>query len=62
MYATGTHVARTAITMGVFVTPELVMQARAAKLQEQLGWDSEQLKQKLSALPNILNSEPLFLL
>jgi len=38
------------------------MQARAAKLQEQLGWDSEQLKQKLSALPNILNSEPLFLL
>jgi hypothetical protein len=58
MYATGTHVARTAITMGVFVTPELVMQARAAKLQEQLGWDSEQLKQKLSALPSILNSEP----
>ena len=58
MYATGTHVARTAITRGVFVTPEPVMQSRAAKLQEQLGWDSEQLKQKLSALPSILNSEP----
>ena len=37
MYATGTHVNRTAITMGVFSTPEPVMQARAAKLQEQLG-------------------------
>jgi len=58
MYATGTHVARAAITMGVFVTPESVMQTRAAKLQEQLGWDSNQLKQKLSAQPNILNSEP----
>ena len=58
MYATGTHVARAAITMGVFVTPESVMQTRAAKLQEQLGWDSKQLKQKLSAQPNILNSEP----
>ncbi len=58
MYATGTHVARTAITMGVFVTPEPVMQARAAKLQEQLGWDSDQLKQKLSASPSILNYEP----
>ena len=57
LYGTGIHVARTAITAGVFVTPESVMQARAAKLQEQLGWDSEQLKQKLSAFPNILNSE-----
>ena len=58
MYATGTHVARTAITMGVFVTPEPVMPNRAAKLQELLDWDSEQLKQKLSAQPNILNYEP----
>jgi len=58
MYATGTHVARTAFTRGVFLTPEPVMQSRAVKLQEQLGWDSEQLKQKLSADPNILNSEP----
>ena len=58
MYATGTHVARTAITTSVFVTPEPVMQTRAAKLQEQLGWDSEQLKQKVNALPSILNSEP----
>ena len=58
MYATGTHVARIAITRGVFVTPEPVMQSRAAKLQEQLGWDSEQLMQKLSAQPNILNYEP----
>ena len=57
-YATGTHVARTAITVGVFVTPEPVMQSRAEKLQELLGWDSEQLKQKLSASPNILNIEP----
>ncbi|DBA88345.1 TPA: hypothetical protein ACH3X2_004847 [Trebouxia sp. C0005] len=48
MYATGPHVVRTALTMGVFVTPEPVMQSRAAKLQEQLGWDNEQLKQKLS--------------
>ena len=37
MYATGTHVARTALTMGVFVTPEPVMQIRAVKLQEQMG-------------------------
>jgi hypothetical protein len=58
MYATGTHVARTAFTTGVFMTSEPVMQSRAAKLQEQLGWDSEQLKQKLSACPNILNSQP----
>ena len=58
MYATGIYVARTAVTRGVFVTPEPVMQSRAAKLQEQLGWDSEQLKKKLSASPNILNSEP----
>jgi len=58
MYATGTHVARTALTRGAFVTPEPVMQSRAANLQEELGWDSEQLKQKLSAQPNILNSEP----
>ncbi|DBA88574.1 TPA: hypothetical protein ACH3X2_005041 [Trebouxia sp. C0005] len=43
--------------MGVFVTPEPVMQARAANLQEQLGWDSEQLKQKLSGQPNILSYE-----
>ena len=57
-YATGTHVVRTAFTTGVFVTPEPVMQRRAAKLQDQLGWDSEQLKQKLSAYPHILNSEP----
>ncbi len=58
MYATGTHVARAALTRGVFVTPESVMQTRAAKLQEQLGWDSKQLKQKLSANPGILKSEP----
>ncbi len=58
MYATGTHVVRTALTRGVFLTPEPVMQSRAAKLQQQLGWDIEQLKQKLSAEPNILNSEP----
>ena len=56
-YATGTHVARTAFTTGVFVTPEPVMQARAAGLQEQLGWNNEQLKQKLSANPVILNLE-----
>ena len=58
MYATGAHVTRTALTMGVFTTPEPVMQSRAAKLQEQLGWDTKQLKQKLSAFPIILNSEP----
>ncbi len=58
MYAIGAHVTKTAFTSGVFVTPEPVMQTRAAKLQEQLGWDSEQLKQKLSAQPNILNYEP----
>ncbi len=58
MYATGTHVVRTALTRGVFMTPEPVMQSRAAELQEQLGWDSEQLKQRLSAQPNILNYEP----
>ena len=58
MYATGTHVARIAFASGVFVTPEPMMQSRAAKLQEQLGWDIEQLKQKLSAYPHILNSEP----
>ena len=57
-FATRTHVARTALRSGVFVTPEPVMQARAAKLQEQLGWDSTQLMQKLSANPHILNSEP----
>ncbi|DBA68939.1 TPA: hypothetical protein ACH3X2_013254 [Trebouxia sp. C0005] len=58
MYATGTHVVRTALTTGVFVTPEPVMQSRAAKLQEQLGWDNEQLKQKLSAEPRLLVLEP----
>ena len=58
MYATGTHVTRTALNMGVFMTPEPVMQSRTAKLQEQLGWDSEQLKQKLSAFPKLLNSKP----
>ena len=58
MYATGTHVTRTALNMGVFMTPEPVMQCRAAKLQEQLGWDSKQLMQKLSACPKLLNSEP----
>ena len=58
MYATGTHVARTALSRGVFTTPEAVMQSRAAKLQEQLGWNSEQLKQRLSAQPNILSCEP----
>ena len=58
MYGTGTHVTRTAFTSGVFTTSELVIQSRAAKLQEQLGWDSEQLKQKLSARPSILNKEP----
>ena len=58
MYATGTHVARTAITRGVFVTPEPEMQSRAAKPREQLGWDSTQLRQKLSADPHMLNLEP----
>ncbi len=58
MYATGTHVVKTALTSGVL---EAVMQARAAKLQEQLGWDSEQLKQKLSAQPSILTKEPSIL-
>ena len=58
MYATGTHVTKTALKMGAFMTPEPVMQSRAAKLQELLGWDTGQLKQKLSALPSILNSEP----
>ena len=58
MYATRTHIARTSITMGAFVTSEPVMQSRAIKLQEQLGWDNEQLKQKLSAHPSILNLEP----
>ena len=57
-YATGTHVARTAFTRGVFVTPEPVMQSRAANLQDQLGWDNEQLKQKLSSQPLILTIEP----
>jgi len=57
-WATGTHVARTALTMGVFATPEPVMRTRAAKLQNQLGWDSEKLKQKLSAFPRLLCSEP----
>ena len=57
-YATRTHVARTALTTGVFTTSEPVMQSRAAMLQEQLGWDSEQLKQKLSANPHILNLQP----
>jgi len=57
-YATGPHVARTALTTGVFVTSEAVMQTRAAKLQDQLGWDSKQLKQKLSAFSVVLNSEP----
>jgi hypothetical protein len=51
MYATGTHVTRTALTRGVFLTPEPVMQSRVAKLQQQLGWDSEMLKQRLSAEP-----------
>ena len=43
MYGTGIHVARTALTSNVFVVPEPVMQSRAAKLQEQLGWNCEQL-------------------
>ncbi len=58
MYATGLHVVRTALTGGVFLTPGAVMQTRAAKLQEQLGWDKRQLKQKLSAFPTLLNYEP----
>ena len=58
MYATGTHVVRTVLTSGVLVTSEAVMQTRAAKLQEQLGWDSKQLKQKLGAYPSILIKEP----
>ncbi len=58
MYATGPHVTRTALTTGVFTTSEAMIQTRAAKLQEQLGWDSEQLKQKLSAFPVILTVEP----
>ncbi len=57
MYAIGPHVARTAFTSGVFVTSEAVIQTRAVNLQEQLGLDSEQLKQKLSAFPAILNKE-----
>jgi len=58
MYATGIHVARAVLAMGVCMTPEPVMQSRAAILQAQLGWDNEQLKHKLSAQPNLLNSEP----
>ncbi len=58
MYATGTHVTRTAFTSGVFTTSEALMQTRAARLQEQMGWDSEQLKQKLSAQPSLLAREP----
>ncbi len=58
MYATGTHVTRTALTMGVFTIPEPVMKRRAAKLQEQLGWDSKQLKEKLSSQPGVLTKEP----
>ncbi len=58
MYATGTHVARAVLATGVYMTSEPVMQSRAANLQAQLGWDSEQLKQKLSFQPNLLNSEP----
>ncbi len=58
MYGTGPHVARSAFMTGVFTTPEPVMQSRAAKLQEQLGWDSKQLKQKLSANPNSLKLQP----
>ncbi len=58
MYATGPHVTRTAMTSGVFTTSEAVIQSRAAKLQEQLGWNNEQLKQKLSAFPGILSREP----
>ena len=45
------------MTSGVFTTSEAVIQSRAAKLQEQLGWNNEQLKQKLSANPVILNLE-----
>ena len=37
------------------------MQTRAAKLQQQLGWDSELLKQRLSAEPKILTYEPVTL-
>ena len=44
--------------MVFFAVPEAVMQARAANFQEQLGWDSEQLKRKLSAQPSILIKEP----
>ncbi len=58
MYATGSHVSRTAFVHGVFVTPEPVMKSRATQLREQLGWDSKQLKQNLSAQPGILNKEP----
>ena len=58
MYAIRANVARAALIQGAFGTPESVMQARAATLQEQLGWDNEQLKQKLSAQPNILNLDP----
>ena len=58
LYATGSHVAKTALICGVFRTSEALMQIRAATLREQLGWDSEQLKQKLSAFPKLLNSEP----
>ncbi|DBA88346.1 TPA: hypothetical protein ACH3X2_004848 [Trebouxia sp. C0005] len=58
MYATATHVVKAALTSGTFTITEAVMQARAAKLQEQLGWDSKQLKQKLSAQPHILRCGP----
>ncbi len=58
MYSIGTHVIRTALIAGVFMTPEPVMKSRAAKLQEHLRWDSKQLKEKLSSQPGILNKEP----
>ncbi len=60
-YASGKHVAKAALIREAFMTSEPVMQSRAAKLQEQLGWNSEQLKQKLSAEPNILNLQPFTL-
>jgi len=58
MYAIRASVAKAVFIQSVFETSEPVMQARVANLQEQPGWDSEHLKQKLSGSPAILKSEP----
>ena len=51
-YATGYHVVWTAFTRGVFVITEPVMQNRAAKLQEQLGWDNAMNSSSRSSVLN----------